>query len=256
MMESVASQERRLMMQQSAPHTYGSVVEDPAVNQRSRGRDDLKAHLLYHFLNVVLGLIGILTCPIVFLLGVATLPVCCCGVLLLHLLVCLVRYLARLDVHLYNIVASRETRIQINPPLSNPTTGFRLSMALGSPCSGDTMVATVYLGLFKFPIAIILASMVTGLVVSSALLLSGPLIALLDPRCSIVMDHVCVDGSKAVLLVVPGLLLAMLSRRVIKSLTYASMSVTRWCCCEYCSAFLDVYAPIPAYCGQSGIRIV
>ena len=210
---------------------------------------------LYHVSSVVLGAIGMLICPTLLILGICTTPLCCFGVVLLHILTILIQYLARLDVSLYNFVAPEDQRILINVPL-NPTNGFRLSTALGNLCSTDTIIAMLYLGVLKFPLSIALSCFCVSLLLFSAVLVCSPIIALMAPPCSVEFDQECLEGWKIALLILPGIILSVVALRFIRWLTNISMYMTRLCCCEYFSNFVQVYTPVPAYYGQSGIRIV
>lgn len=110
---------------------------------------------LFHALNGVLGYIAFMICVGGVGASVATLPLCCFGIVLFRVVLYAVYGFAQLDVMLYNFISLPEERVYVQVP-ENPRTlslsGQRLSPSLSS-FSPLSLMALIYFCTVKFLIS-------------------------------------------------------------------------------------------------------
>lgn len=112
--------------------------------------------VLFHFMNAVLGIVAFSVVVTGVSLSFGLIPLCCFGIVVFRVVLYAVRYLAQLDVQLYNYISPPEEHVYVSIPERAAFFGLegeRLAPSL-SAVSPLSLMATLYFLTIKFAMGI------------------------------------------------------------------------------------------------------
>ncbi|GLD96278.1 hypothetical protein PINS_up004961 [Pythium insidiosum] len=202
--------------------------------------------IIFHVLNAILGIAGFSLIVTGVSLSFGLLPLCCFGIIVFRVVLFMVRFLAQLDVELYNFISPAEEHVYLSIPERAVFIGMegrRLSPSLSS-FSPLALMATLYFLTVKFVMGLL-----SCIVVSAALTLpTGEIIT----RTTDIKSDVYVMGinvrefdaqSDPVTFALVWICMLLISVALMHVVARLSRAATRFFCCERFSTYRYVYGP-------------
>ncbi|KAJ0400927.1 hypothetical protein ATCC90586_000228 [Pythium insidiosum] len=199
--------------------------------------------VVFHMLNAILGITGFSLVVTGVSLSFGLLPLCCFGIIVFRVVLYMVRFLAQLDVELYNFISPAEEHVYLSIPERAVFVGMegrRLSPSLSS-FSPLALMATLYFLTIKFVMGIL-----SCVAVSVALSLPS---AEIITRTTDLKDVYAMGinvrqfdaESDPVTFALVWICMLLISVALMHIVARLSRSATRFFCCERFSTYRYVY---------------
>ncbi|OQR91712.1 hypothetical protein ACHHYP_04443 [Achlya hypogyna] len=207
--------------------------------------------VVFHVANAIFSVVAFVLVWGSLSSGLALIPVCCIGLLLLRGLCYVVHFLAKLDVHLYNCISPRHEHIYVNFefPERIHTEGLRVSPSLAE-FSRESLLAIVYFAVVKMPIALL--SSFTSLILLIVALQF--FVAILAPTgaCFVYLDGQCalhyVGHGASIRCAIAGIFTLYMATYLLHMTARLLCKATKFFCCEYFATYSYVYtSTLPRY---------
>ncbi|CAK4213806.1 unnamed protein product [Aphanomyces euteiches] len=194
--------------------------------------------LLFHVGNLILAALAFATVVTLTVVGILLLPLCCCGLVVLRLLVFVVHFFARWDAYLYNFVASQGERIVVHIDVPRQgfyhVRGYRIATD-SSRFSKQGFMAMFYFVGIKFPLSGLLSSAVLLLLIISIQLLATGVTGhdFFQGLHQEIMNHFHIGGASSIGFLVAGIGLLYLTIVFMHLFARILRLATKYFLCEY-----------------------
>ncbi|TMW57221.1 hypothetical protein Poli38472_003146 [Pythium oligandrum] len=202
--------------------------------------------MVFHLMNAILGIGAFSLVTAGLSMSISLVPLCCFGLVIFRVLLHVVRFLAQIDVELYNYISPPGEHVYLSIPERATTYGMegrRLAASLSS-VSPLSLMATIYFLTIKFALGILSCIVVTLAIALPVVEIIG---ATIDPEDMVINDgdfeHSLHFDTDPFGFVLASVCIFVISLALMHLTARLSRKATRFFCCERFSTYRYVYAP-------------
>ncbi|OQS06121.1 hypothetical protein THRCLA_20433 [Thraustotheca clavata] len=221
--------------------------------------------IAYHVVNVVFSFLAFVLVCGGLLLGVALVPMCCFGMVLLRAMCYVVHFLATMDVYLHNWILPAEEHIHLSFNFSQRREhieGHRISPTI-SQFSRQAMLAMFYFAILKLPLGIVASVSSLAIFIVSVVFLAAAFVP--HGSCFVTINHKCVDqhligplqyfgrngpgqDDDKISILIAGVIMLYVASLLLHLTARLTTNATRYFCCEYFATYNNVNLSVhPTY---------